>query len=249
MMLFLAGLVCSSYVTAAYAALDPRLVGTWSTKSKEVITGPGFYDPIRDRFIEPANTGISYSFTADGYFEEAHYRALSNPSAPACVAGFMLFQHGTYSVEADGSLILTPIAVDGRQLISNPCKGKNSEYFRFNQTETFKRFEPQTDRFHNVRRLNLYKHDGSPMNPMFLVHEPPQMLPTQTLNPVVTATPTGRRAKRSFFYGNDHPLTHDKRSFSEPTGLRKPENWLWAGIIMTASGGAAFLYSAGFWLR
>jgi hypothetical protein len=28
--------------------------------------------------FEPKHTGISYSFTADGYYEEAYYRAISN---------------------------------------------------------------------------------------------------------------------------------------------------------------------------
>lgn len=38
----------------------------------------GFYDPVADKFIEPERTGISYSFTADGWYEEAFYRAISN---------------------------------------------------------------------------------------------------------------------------------------------------------------------------
>lgn len=38
-----------------------------------------FYNPISDRFEEPALTGVSYSFTADGHFESALYRAIANP--------------------------------------------------------------------------------------------------------------------------------------------------------------------------
>jgi hypothetical protein len=38
----------------------------------------GFYDPVKDKMHEPARTGISYSFTDDGYYEEAYYRAISN---------------------------------------------------------------------------------------------------------------------------------------------------------------------------
>ena len=38
----------------------------------------GFYDPVKEEFIEPARTGISYSFTEDGHYEEAYYRAISN---------------------------------------------------------------------------------------------------------------------------------------------------------------------------
>lgn len=55
-----------------------ELVGTWTTKSRSVVTGPDFYDPINDRLLEPRLTGISYSFTADGYYEQAYYRAVSN---------------------------------------------------------------------------------------------------------------------------------------------------------------------------
>jgi len=38
----------------------------------------GFYDPVNEVMFEPNLTGISYSFTADGYYEEALYRAISN---------------------------------------------------------------------------------------------------------------------------------------------------------------------------
>lgn len=49
----------------------------------------------------------------------------------------MQFQHGTYSKAANGSLTLNPIAVDGRQLLSNPCSYDNAIYTRYNQTELF----------------------------------------------------------------------------------------------------------------
>lgn len=38
----------------------------------------GFYNPASEQFIEPKHTGISYSFSADGHFEEAYYRAVAN---------------------------------------------------------------------------------------------------------------------------------------------------------------------------
>lgn len=37
-----------------------------------------FYDPVNEMMFEPDHTGISYSFTADGFFEEAYYRAVAN---------------------------------------------------------------------------------------------------------------------------------------------------------------------------
>ena len=63
-------------------AINPQLVGTWTTKSRAVLTGPGFYDPVKDKMTEPPLTGISYSFTADGHFEEAYYRAGENGGSP-----------------------------------------------------------------------------------------------------------------------------------------------------------------------
>jgi len=58
--------------------LDPNLIGTWTTKSKAVFTGPGFYNPVTDKLTEPNHPGISYSFTEDGHYEEAYYRAIPN---------------------------------------------------------------------------------------------------------------------------------------------------------------------------
>lgn len=77
-------------------AQSDSIVGTWSTKSNSTFTGPvrlslrvpaqdhdsntrqGFYDVAKDAMIEPAHPGISYSFTDDGFFEEAYFRAIAN---------------------------------------------------------------------------------------------------------------------------------------------------------------------------
>ncbi|KAL2217825.1 chaperone for protein-folding within the ER, fungal-domain-containing protein [Thermoascus aurantiacus ATCC 26904] len=227
----------------ARAAVDPELTGTWSTKSRKVVTGPDFYDPIKDRFKEPPLTGFAYSFTDDGYYEEAYYRAVSNPKDPSCPQGIMQWQHGRYSKEPNGSLILTPFAVDGRQLVSDPCKGDQSSYTRYNQTEIFERYEVLTDRFHNVRRLNLYAHDGSPLNPMYLIYKPPQMLPTQTLNPTVRKGPTATaNAKRDVIIEEAvEPL--NKNVFVKLTDPINADRWWWVGVIMTSLGGLALLVS------
>ena len=49
----------------------------------------------------------------------------------------MQWQHGTFSINGDGTLILEPISVDGRQLLSDPCKSEVAIYTRYNQTEKF----------------------------------------------------------------------------------------------------------------
>lgn len=48
----------------------------------------------------------------------------------------MQWQHGSFIQNSTGSLILTPIAVDGRQLLSEPCLYDNAIYTRWNQTIT-----------------------------------------------------------------------------------------------------------------
>ncbi|KAF2864532.1 ROT1-like protein [Piedraia hortae CBS 480.64] len=216
------------------------IIGTWSTKSNKTITGPGFYDPINERLIEPSRTGISYSFTGNGWYEEAHYRAISNPVNPNCPSGIMQWQHGKWYMAPNGSLVLTPIVTDGRQLLSSPCDHKTSVYTRYNQSELFKRYSVYTDPYHNVKRLDLFQFDGSPMNPMYLAYSPPQMLPTSTLHaPTASAT----KSKR----GLDHqelPLTFKAGQQADGQEMVMQINadrlW-WIGLTMTGVGGLMYL--------
>ncbi|PWY90696.1 hypothetical protein BO70DRAFT_358149 [Aspergillus heteromorphus CBS 117.55] len=212
------------------------LVGTWTTKSRKVVTGPGFYDPIHDRFLEPNLTGISYSFTADGHYEEAYYRAIANPQDPSCPKGIMQWQHGTYTTSSDGAMELTPIAVDGRQLLSDPCSSPVGAYTRYNQTEHFKAFKVSVDAYHGVQRLDLNSFDGSPMHPMYLVYRPPQMLPTETLNPI-TPGKGKRHAKRAT------EATFSMKNLVSRETVGDPDRWLWVGVFMTAVGGITLFRS------
>lgn len=122
--------------------------------------GEDFYDPALELMKEPRLPGSSFSFTADGYYEEALYLVVSNrafPTAfptrlfksiltlseriatrPGCPTALLQWQHGQYTVHANGSLTLAPIKVDGRQLFSDPCNYDRSIYTRYNQTELYK---------------------------------------------------------------------------------------------------------------
>ena len=124
-------------LTTAQGFWPSDIVGTWSTKSNKTLTGPSFYDPLNEKLIEPSRTGISYSFTADGHYEEAYYRAIANPQNPACPSGIMQWQHGSFVLNTNGTLTLTPIKVDGRQLLSSPCDYEKSIYTRYNVSEIF----------------------------------------------------------------------------------------------------------------
>ncbi|KAL9640657.1 MAG: hypothetical protein Q9164_000139 [Protoblastenia rupestris] len=256
--LLTAAAVCVSLVIAQG---DPQLEGTWTTKSRKVVTGPvsaqtllrpsqvprmGFYDPVNEKMFEPDLTGISYSFTKDGFYEEAYYRAISNPTTPSCPQGIIQWQHGKYIKHSNNSLTLSPFAVDGRQLQSNPCQFQSSVYTRYSQFEMIKKYSVAPDPYNKAPRLDLYRFDGSPMNPMYLAYKPPQMLPTQTLNPTAAsstggAQPTGK-AKRDL--QGDHYAEEPLNKYvlvkrREPINTDK---WWWIGVGMTGIGGMAYYY-------
>lgn len=180
-----------------FAVADPstsELVGTWTSKSNTVFTGPGFFDPVDELLIEPDLPGIAYSFTEDGHYEEALYRVVSNAKNHACPVASITFQHGKYELLANGSLVLTPIEVDGRQLLSDPCGdvADASVYTRYVQPVLFQAFSVSLNAYHGRMYLQLYQFDGSKMQPLFLAYQPPLMLPTETLNPT-----DGSKGKRS----------------------------------------------------
>lgn len=225
-----------------------------------------FYDALNDRLIEPTHPGISYSFTADGYYEEAYYRAIANPTNPACPGGIMQWQHGTFTLNANGSLSLTPFASDGRQLMSEPCNGKNGVYTRYNQSEYMKvsthptgqtddlrgvrrseqaltmwcaylqAYEYLIDPYHNIPRLNLFKFDGSPMPPMYLVYSPPKMLPTSTIHPVNTATATAH-SKRDL---KEETLVLNFNGQKDMVYRINPERLWWVGLAFMGVGGIMY---------
>ncbi|KAI6808986.1 hypothetical protein KC340_g18299 [Hortaea werneckii] len=234
------------------------IVGTWSTKSNKTTTGPDFYDPINEELIEPSRTGISYSFTADGWYEVAYYRAIPNPRDPKCPSAIMQWQHGNWVMNTTGSLELTPIAVDGRQLMSSPCDYDDAVYTRYNQSETFQRYSVYVDPYHNVLRLDLFQFDGEQMQPMYLRMKPPQMLPTSTLNPTsATASATGSSSnndnklkKRSARGLDENPFQNPSLKLGTLGGkdgtvhvvhhINADRLW-WIGLAMTGVGGLLYL--------
>ncbi|KAF1939956.1 hypothetical protein EJ02DRAFT_456407 [Clathrospora elynae] len=224
------------HAQAQTAPLPADLVGTWNSKANSTCTGPDFYDPVNEKFTEPKHTGISYSFTADGFFEEAYYRAVANPQNPKCPKGMIQWQHGKFEKLTNGSLVLKPIKVDGRQLFSDPCSYKNAVYTRYNASELFKSYEVMIDPYHKIPRLNLYKWDGAPLMPLYAAMNPPKMLPTTTLNPLVTQTPATKNAKRG-----ELPTVHEVL-FKRTPGAVRADQWWWFGIFMTAGGSVLYYF-------
>lgn len=106
---------------------------------------------------------------------------------------------------------------------------------------TSQKYEVVKDAYSGAQRLNLFRFDGAPLNPMYLAYSPPQMLPTQTLNPTSTAGPSSTsKAKRDLESDHfaDEPLNKNvliKRK--EPINADK---WWWIGVGMTGIGGVAY---------
>jgi len=153
----------------------------------------------------------------------------------------MQWQHGTYTLPSNGSIVLQPIAVDGRSLTSTPCRYDNSVYERYYQPELIKEYTLETDKFHNVPRLNLFQFDGSPQQPLYLAYNPPQMLPTQTLNPTAIPSATGK-AKRDaqVLLQSSEPLNIN--AIIRPKESFNADKIWWVGIGLVAAGGAMIMY-------
>jgi hypothetical protein len=165
--------------------------GTWSTGSQAVVTGAGFANPANESFIYPKTTGVSYSFTDDGFYEIARYRFVSNGSEPTCITGVIGWVHGTYDLLANGSIIMTPFG-DGYQQIQDPCAAVSNFVEVYNDTELYQSWRIFQDPVTGYK-LHLFQFDGSPVAPQFQVSVTPNMLPTQLLRNVTTTTTLAKR--------------------------------------------------------
>jgi len=178
-----------TYAVALLLAISPLvfsqttntpLVGTWSSGSKAVQTGPSFSNPVNRSFIYPQNTGISYSFTVDGYYEIARYRMNGNGSQPTCITGVMNWVHGRFTVNPNNSITMTPFNDDGFQQIQDPCAAISNFIETYNLTELYTGWAvSQSATQGNI--LQLFQFDGAPLAPMYQISTTPNMLPTQQI--------------------------------------------------------------------
>jgi len=158
------------------------IYGTWSSGSQNVITGPGFAQPANESFIYPKTTGLSYSFTSDGYYEIARYRMNGNGTQPNCITGVLNWCHGTYALNPNGSITTVPFG-DGYQQIQDPCAAYSNFVENYNDTELYVQWGISQDPVKGYT-LQLYQFDGTPLAPQWLVSTSPNMLPTQALRNV-----------------------------------------------------------------
>lgn len=177
--------LANSQVQAQQIVLDAihnatTIAGTWSSGSQAVLTGAGFANPANQSFNYPKTTGISYSFTNDGYYEISRYRFNSNGSEPTCITGVIGWVHGTYTLEPNGSIVMTPFG-DGFQQIQDPCAAVSNFIEYYNLTELYQSWRIFQDPTTLGYKLHLFQYDGSPLAPQFQISATPNMLPTRLL--------------------------------------------------------------------
>lgn len=114
-----------------------------------------------------------------------------------------------------------------------------------------KKYEVVTDKFSNTQRLNLFAFDGAPINPMYLAYKPPQMLPTQPLNPTSTSAMEAEQTssvptKRGLEDSKTVQMLMRTEHFSRTVWWCTPiaDRLWWFGAGMTALGGVGYFF---FW--
>ncbi|ETS64735.1 hypothetical protein PaG_00689 [Moesziomyces aphidis] len=164
------------------------LYGTWSSGSQNVTTGLDFFNPITQEFKLPATAGISYSFTEDGFFEEAKYQYTSNAVTNRCFKASLIWQHGNYTLHPNGSLTLFPFPADGYIQVLDPCAAQTSAIYHYSEFElipTWYNFQDNHPGFMapgvSAYALQLHQFDGQKMPMLYLRNRPPNMLPTKPL--------------------------------------------------------------------
>ncbi|KAI0662131.1 chaperone for protein-folding within the ER, fungal-domain-containing protein [Cubamyces menziesii] len=161
------------------------ITGTWSSGSKQVITGK-FANPSNLSFNYPPTTGVCYSFTDDGWYEVARYRFNGNGSKPQCITGVLNWHHGQYQLLDNGSIVLIPNG-DGYQQIQDPCAAETNFIQNYNDTELYDHWQIVQDQDAGPT-LELFNFDGSPVAPLYQIYNPPNMLPTTKLRNVTVAS-------------------------------------------------------------
>ena len=109
-------------------------------------------------------------------------------------------------------------------------------------------YEVKVNDYDKAMRLNLYGWDGAPLNPMYLAYKPPQMLPTQTLNPTTGAPtassqPSGTGKVKRALAGDEDGLVQEalnRQSLLKRQDTAKADRLWWLGISMTALGGVGY---------
>jgi Chaperone for protein-folding within the ER, fungal len=115
----------------------------------------------------------------------------------------MNWVHGTYVIQPNNSMIMTPMG-DGYQQIQDPCAAVTNFIENYNMTEFYQNYQIFLDPVDGYK-LHLFQFDGSPLAPQFVVSTSPNMLPTVPLRNVTVPVTTS----------NGFSSTNRKRSAGE----------------------------------
>ncbi|KAF9522576.1 ROT1 protein [Crepidotus variabilis] len=204
------------------------IYGTWSSGSKNVLTGPNFANPANRTFNYPKTTGVSYSFSTDGFYELARYRFNGNGSEPTCITGVIVWTHGTYLLNANGSITLNSFG-DGFQQVQDPCAAESNFIEDYNTMEYFmgwRIFQDPTAGY----KLHLFQFDGTPVAPLFQISTTPNMQPTRLLRNITSATD----AANSGLTRRDDSEPLMKRSSAQVSSRWVPAALGAAGLVVAA---------------
>ncbi|KAE8212404.1 hypothetical protein CF327_g3947 [Tilletia walkeri] len=185
-------LILLSSSNGVYADNVTSISGTWASGAGNVRTGLGFFNPITREFTMPKTAGISYSFTDDGFFEQAQMTYQSNPRNPACFNATLIWQHGTYQLFSNGSVGLFPFAQDGYVAVINPCADPSNPQitsFKYEQFTLISQWYNYVDPFpmfpevqgKSAYAMQTFAFDGQKNPLMWLLNRPPSMLPTEQI--------------------------------------------------------------------
>ncbi|CAE6527612.1 unnamed protein product [Rhizoctonia solani] len=166
------------------------LRGTWSTTSDgHVLTGPNFANPVDSTFSIPEAytkiTSWTYSFTDDGFWEQCTYLPQHIRTEDGCASSgaAMIYQHGTYQLNSDGSMTLTPFEQDGRYELRDPCGAMNKtlSYAVIGHIPSWSiDMDPVVGPILHLVRPHV------PVQTLTQAYDPPNMLPTRPLTEGMT---------------------------------------------------------------
>ena len=122
-------------------------------------------------------------------FTRLYYALISPPgSHPTCITGVVVWVHGTYTLNPNGSITMKPFG-DGFQQVQDPCAAVSNFIEPYNDIELYQYWRIFTDPVTGYH-LHLYQFDGSPLPPQFQVSTSPNMLPTQLLRNATAPSPS-----------------------------------------------------------
>ena len=144
-------------------------------------TGDGYYESSRYRFT--SNGVLNFNVFS------LYYALISPPgSHPTCITGVVVWVHGTYTLNPNGSITMKPFG-DGFQQVQDPCAAVSNFIEPYNDIELYQYWRIFTDPVTGYH-LHLYQFDGSPLPPQFQVSTSPNMLPTQLLRNATAPSPS-----------------------------------------------------------